>query len=724
MQSSLPSGGSNMLDETMPGTPLQWALFYASKGWRVLPIWWIKDNKCACGDISCRSPGKHPIGFMVPDGLKSASNDVATITAWATQSPDMNIAIATGSASNLIVLDLDYRENGEDILDGEYELKVWLASRGIELPDTLIQKTGGGGSHILLEFPSNISVRPVISSRTNWLPGVDIRADGGYIVAAPSQHISGEFYNWKDSTVLSVISNDLLNILSNEKRQTTGNTLSPATHSLDVPSLMRDGFRMGERDDGFTRLAGILRGRGDSIDSAYAITKAVWEKTDQVDGDYFPLATAYEKVERGYKYWEAPEELSEEQISWALRSDARATLVAEAQSATAASPLTKPQKSPMESITTKISGPQKGIESPFVTEETVNTDEIDEDEEVEHDPTDPWDVAGLMEGGEIERELPTMLQRGDGKCLIYPGRLHSIYGEPGHGKTWVSLHLVRERLEQGETVAYLDYDEDDGGKSMALRLRSLGVDSNLVRNHLRYLNPQGMGNNQIAWIKLKDQLNEWKPTLVVVDTMAPALVELGLNEKDNAEVGAWYAHARWLLRGLRPQAALVIIDHVVKSGEGRGRWARGAGDKLGRLHAAYGVESTVPFSRTNPGHIRLVIAKDRGGEVGREGEAAAVVKFNPSDNGQKLEIIIDTPESADLSSLAQQHENRKAVVKDRLIMALRNASGTGLSFADLKRAAKSSGPETIEVINESIDDGSFIPNTEGRVTRYTLYTKV
>ena len=173
-----------------------------------------------------------------------------------------------------------------------------------------------------------------------------------------------------------------------------------------------------------------------------------------------------------------------------------------------------------------------------------------------------FDVGALMSGGELERELPTMLKRSDGKCLIYPGRLHSIYGEPGHGKTWVSLYLVRERIEAGETVAYMDYDEDDGGKSMAMRLLSLGVNPDLVSKYLRYMNPQGMGTGQLAWLKLKQQLKEWQPSLVVVDTMAPALVELGLNEKDNSEVGAWYAHARWLMRGIKPRAAQIGRAHV------------------------------------------------------------------------------------------------------------------------------------------------------------------
>jgi len=704
-------------ERIMPTNSLEYALEYASHGWRVLPIWWVVQGRCACGDTNCRAAGKHPIGYMVPDGLKSASNDTGTIEAWARQAPQMNIAIATGAASNLVVLDLDVRENGDDIVDGEYELKVWLASRGIELPTTKIQTTGGGGSHILLDWPGPVSgPRPLISSRTNWLPGVDIRADGGYIVAAPSQHVSGNFYHWRDGAALSAISNDLITILANEKRQSsttsTGAKLE-TTQSLNVQTLVKEGFRLGERDDGFTRLAGILRARGDSIDTAYIIVKQVWEKTDQTESDYFPLGTAYEKIERGYKRWDAPEELNEMLVAWAQKTDARAAKQSQKTAASA----------PVNTISPALAGPTTSSQGPsFVDNLTSLTEDEDEEDEGDRDPAEPFDVGALMSGGEIEREYPSMLRRSDGKCLIYAGRLHSIYGEPGHGKTWVSLYLVRERIEAGETVAYLDYDEDDGGKSMALRLLSLGVNPSLVSEHLRYLNPQGMGKGQLAWLKLKQQLKAWQPSLVIVDTMAPALVELGLNEKDNAEVGAWYAHARWLMRGIKPQAALVIVDHVTKNGEGRGRWARGAGDKLGRLHAAYAVESTVPFSRTNDGFINLVIAKDRGGEVGREGESAATVKFHPRDNGSRLDITVDVPSSAPIGALSQQYDNQKRAIKTRIVHELR-ANDQPHSRSQIKKLMNDSTPAADAAIDELISQGAFITldNEGGRATtRYIL----
>jgi len=316
-----------------------------------------------------------------------------------------------------------------------------------------------------------------------------------------------------------------------------------------------------------------------------------------------------------------------------------------------------------------------------------------------------------------------MLTRTDGKCLIYPGKLHSIYGEPGHGKTWVSLHLVRERLLLGESVVYFDYDEDDGGRSIALRLIELGMTPDEVGN-LHYFNPQGIGRDGSQWARLRKTIRKHQPTLVVVDTMAPALVELGLNEKDNAEVGAWYRHARWLLSGVTPRPALVIVDHVVKSGEGRGRWARGAGDKLGRLHAAYGVESTTPFSRERPGQINLIIAKDRGGEVGRESETAATVRFNPQGAKGHLEITIDVPAAASLADLSQAHENVVNEAKRRVLgMIETNPMTRSWAARDLKRSANMKAAVVEDALKELVDDGILIEETHGRALHYVLASR-
>ena len=305
---------TQMAIEDVGGEPgvLGAALNYAANGWSVLPIWWVADGKCACPENGrCKSPGKHPIGHMAPSGLNSASKDPDVIRAWVAAAPQMNLAVATGAPSGIVVLDLDMREtDGEDI-DGEFELQAWLAGRGIDLPSTLTAATGGGGKHIIMSMPVS-GPRPVIQSRANWLPGVDIRADGGYIVVAPSEHVSGQFYTWESRAAIAEIGSELVTALAqrNKVSAATGKPMPSIGldgESINVRTLMETGLKAGGRDDGFTRLVGVLRARGDSIATAREVVTEVWQRTAQPENDYYPLATALEKVDRGYRNWEAPE---------------------------------------------------------------------------------------------------------------------------------------------------------------------------------------------------------------------------------------------------------------------------------------------------------------------------------------------------------------------------------------------------------------------------------
>lgn len=151
---------------------------YARRGWAVVPIYGIRDGQCACGKSDCPSPGKHPIP---KHGLKDATTDEKIIRRWwEAQWPDANVAIVTGRVSGLVVIDADGEAGCET---------PWLR----RLPDTPEAATGGGGRHILFAHPGE-GVR--IGNRQGLAPGVDIRGDGGYIVAPPSLHRSGRRYEW------------------------------------------------------------------------------------------------------------------------------------------------------------------------------------------------------------------------------------------------------------------------------------------------------------------------------------------------------------------------------------------------------------------------------------------------------------------------------------------------------------------------------------------------
>lgn len=163
------------------------ALDYARRGWHVFPLHGIVRGRCTCGRRDCSSPGKHPI---TRHGVKDATSDPRVINEWWRRWRQANIGIATGNASGLVVIDID--------------LPLALASLDAvmrRVPSTLVSLSGGGGIHLLLGAPgdrllhNHASRLPGIG---NDLPGIDLRADGGYIVAPPSIHRSGRRYEWLD----------------------------------------------------------------------------------------------------------------------------------------------------------------------------------------------------------------------------------------------------------------------------------------------------------------------------------------------------------------------------------------------------------------------------------------------------------------------------------------------------------------------------------------------
>jgi hypothetical protein len=160
------------------------AIAYASRlNWSVFPLH-TPGRLCSCHNPNCKSVGKHP---RTKNGLKAASTNLNLIAEWWTKWPDANIAIATGQESGFVVLDVDPRHGGEDSLG-------LLINKYGQLPNTIEAITGGGGRHILFKNPGHVK------NRTNILPGLDVRGEGGYIVVSPSLHACGKRYEWELSS--------------------------------------------------------------------------------------------------------------------------------------------------------------------------------------------------------------------------------------------------------------------------------------------------------------------------------------------------------------------------------------------------------------------------------------------------------------------------------------------------------------------------------------------
>jgi len=158
------------------------ALALAADGFAVFPCHTVTAaGACSCGKPKCADVAKHP---ATPHGLKDASTDAAVIrAAWGAS--DYNVAIATGAESGTVVIDIDLR--GADL----------EAARAL-FPPTRAARTGSGGLHLYYRHPGGAKVP---NSTKKIAPGCDVRGDGGYVIAPPSRHASGDAYAWEDASV-------------------------------------------------------------------------------------------------------------------------------------------------------------------------------------------------------------------------------------------------------------------------------------------------------------------------------------------------------------------------------------------------------------------------------------------------------------------------------------------------------------------------------------------
>ncbi len=152
-----------------------------ARGWRVFPVWSVDEHgQCRCGTACGKQSGKHPV---TQHGFHDATTAPDQIAAWWTEHPTASIGIATGDG--LCVVDIDPAKNGA----ASHAACVATLS---DLGPTLTVRTGSGGLHHYYTTTTRI---PCSTSRLG--PGVDVRCDGGYVVAPPSVHTSGGRYAWE-----------------------------------------------------------------------------------------------------------------------------------------------------------------------------------------------------------------------------------------------------------------------------------------------------------------------------------------------------------------------------------------------------------------------------------------------------------------------------------------------------------------------------------------------
>ncbi len=169
-------------------TPLELAQHYVAEGWPVFPCRSHAEEHVdqATGEIVTLGE-KTP---LTPNGFKGATRFPRIIERWWSDWPDAAVGLPTGEKTGFFALDIDNKPGGANGFD-------WLAEMEAEhgpLPDTARVTSPNGGLHIYFKYVVGTRNRGALGA------GVDIRSEGGYVLAAGSTMANGRSYKWETET--------------------------------------------------------------------------------------------------------------------------------------------------------------------------------------------------------------------------------------------------------------------------------------------------------------------------------------------------------------------------------------------------------------------------------------------------------------------------------------------------------------------------------------------
>jgi hypothetical protein len=255
---------------------LSFALGYAKRGLKVFPCYAPIYGVCTCGDPDCGSPGKHP---RTEHGVKDATTNAEQIRKWWTECPDANIGIST---EEMIVIDVDAGKQGYVSLEK-------LETEFGKLPETWTADTGGGGQHWYFRRNGH-----AVKNGTALKPGIDLKTDGGYVIAAPSLHVSGKRYAWspESAKALAEFPKEWLRLFKPNNSDESKPRFDTAGALAGVPE--------GERDVACWKLACKLRNADVPLtEGIELVLKAAGNCKPPFSAD-----DAREKVERAYRTYQ------------------------------------------------------------------------------------------------------------------------------------------------------------------------------------------------------------------------------------------------------------------------------------------------------------------------------------------------------------------------------------------------------------------------------------
>ena len=267
--------------------------------------------------------------------------------------------------------------------------------------------------------------------------------------------------------------------------------------------------------------------------------------------------------------------------------------------------------------------------------------------------------------GLFQAPVATILKRTDGHGLIYTGRVHSIYGESESGKSWVAQIASAEMLKNDKKVIYIDFESD--AIDIVNRLKALGVSRANLLQYFTYIRPDGPRDvDDPYWQSI---LEPESATLIVIDGVTESLTMWGGQTKDNDEITRWM---RVFPRTVASAsgAAVVLIDHITKNAETRGRFAIGGQAKLATIDgAAYLVEPLEALAPGRIGSLTMRVTKDRPGFIRKisgmwrkSDRTQETAIFTIDSTKAQMQYVIGLPTNEDELEIKTEFGKNKAIV--------------------------------------------------------------
>jgi hypothetical protein len=219
--------------------------------------------------------------------------------------------------------------------------------------------------------------------------------------------------------------------------------------------------------------------------------------------------------------------------------------------------------------------------------------------------TDSWQPYYLS-GVEDVDSIPPSLGHG----LIYPGLRHTFSGPPESAKTLVAYAIGIDIIRHHPDGTILLMDFEMGPKAAKRRWRYVGATDHELDNNILYLAPEQASHPDR--ISILVALN---PLLVIIDAAAGAFDNEDLDDNKRSDAEKW--RKMYVDPFFDNGVATLVIDHVVKNAEARGKYAIGSERKTGGGEVHIGFDTIKPIKRGSTGVYKMILHRDREGHYDR-----------------------------------------------------------------------------------------------------------